>query len=72
MKTAVAYLRVSTKGQGTSGLGVDAQRAAVESYCSSHDLRLVDEYVEIESGRNLLRPGLHSAIERAAATNRSS
>ena len=31
MKTAIAYYRVSTSGQGKSGLGLEAQREAVET-----------------------------------------
>jgi DNA invertase Pin-like site-specific DNA recombinase len=68
MKTAVSYLRVSTKGQSVSGLGVDAQRAAVAGWCAANDHKLIDEYVEIESGRNLLRLGLHDAMARAKGT----
>lgn len=69
MKTAVAYLRVSTKGQGSSGLGVDAQREAVERYCRENDRELIAEFVEIESaGGKKLRPGLSDALDRAKGT----
>lgn len=68
MKPAVAYLRVSTKNQGESGLGIDAQRAAVASYCRTNGLDLIDEYKEIESGRVNPRPVLRDAIARAKGT----
>jgi DNA invertase Pin-like site-specific DNA recombinase len=47
----VAYLRVSTAKQGVSGLGLEAQRAAVMSYAAAGGHRLVAEFVEIESGK---------------------
>ena len=68
MKPAVAYLRVSTKGQGISGLGIDAQRSAVESYCRLNGYDLIDEFLEIESGRRNSRPILKDAIRRANGT----
>lgn len=68
MKPAVAYLRVSTKGQGISGLGVDAQRNAVDAYCRSNGYRVIEEFVEIESGRMDGRPILRDAIDRAEGT----
>ena len=65
---AVAYLRVSTKSQGESGLGVEAQRAAVDAFCRSSGYQLIDEFLEIESGRVSSRPVLHDAIARARGT----
>jgi DNA invertase Pin-like site-specific DNA recombinase len=65
MKPAVAYLRVSTRNQGVSGLGIDAQRAAVERYCRQAELELIEEFLEIESGRVSSRPVLRDAIDRA-------
>lgn len=56
----VAYYRVSTEGQGQSGLGLDAQKAAVKPYQAD----IVAEYVEIESGKQDNRPQLLAAIER--------
>lgn len=67
-RPAVAYLRVSTKSQGESGLGVDAQRSTVRAYCLANGLRLIDEYREVESGSTSSRPVLHDAIARAHGT----
>jgi DNA invertase Pin-like site-specific DNA recombinase len=66
---AVAYLRVSTRNQGVSGLGIDAQRAAVRSYCESNGLAVIGEFCEIESGSSKTRPVLAEAMSRAKATN---
>lgn len=68
MKPAVSYLRVSTRSQGESGLGIEAQRSAVESYCRANELELIDEFLEIESGRRHSRPVLDRAIDRAEGT----
>ena len=68
MNPAVSYLRVSTRAQGESGLGIDAQRAAVEHYCRSTGHSLIGEFLEIESGRRSSRPVLREAIERAKGT----
>ena len=66
MKPAVAYLRVSTKQQGASGLGLDAQRETVRAFVERDGYRLVNgrEFVEVESGSKDNRPEL----QRASAT----
>ena len=61
----VAYYRVSTGRQGKSGLGIDAQRAAVETYLNGGDWRIVDEHVEVESGKRSDRPALDKALAAA-------
>ena len=61
----VSYLRVSTTKQGVSGLGVEAQREAVKAYLNGGDWRVIEEVVEIESGRNSERPALQKALSAA-------
>ncbi|WP_237482635.1 recombinase family protein [Lichenibacterium dinghuense] len=58
----VSYCRVSTARQGRSGLGLDAQRAAVAGYLNGGDWRVVGEFVEVESGKNDARPELARAL----------
>ncbi len=58
----VSYLRVSTAKQGHSGLGLEAQRAAVTSYLNGGDWTLVREVVEVESGKRNDRPALAQAL----------
>jgi DNA invertase Pin-like site-specific DNA recombinase len=59
----VAYYRVSTQKQGTSGLGLEAQQAAVENYLGEG--KLIAEYTEIESGKRSDRPKLAEALKLA-------
>lgn len=58
----VSYLRVSTAKQGLSGLGLEAQRAAVTQFTSAGGHTLVSEFVEVESGRKASRPQLAAAL----------
>lgn len=67
-RTFVAYLRVSTDQQGRSGLGLDAQQAAIEAFLRPGDRLLAPPYVEVESGRKADRPKLREAIARCRAT----
>jgi len=68
-RTAVAYYRVSTKRQGRSGLGLEAQREAVTRFAAQEGFELVAEYTEIETGKGSdaleQRPHLAAAIEKA-------
>lgn len=69
MAKAVAYYRVSTAKQGASGLGLDAQKVAVESLCASRGWEIIaPPFTEIESGKNNARPQLEAAIHRCRVT----
>lgn len=59
----VAYYRVSTERQGTSGLGLEAQQKAVRDYLNGGAWELVAEHVEVESGKRADRPELAKALE---------
>jgi DNA invertase Pin-like site-specific DNA recombinase len=61
----VAYYRVSTARQGKSGLGIDAQRVAVETYLNGGDWSIVAEFTEVESGKRSDRPALDRALAAA-------
>jgi DNA invertase Pin-like site-specific DNA recombinase len=64
----VSYLRVSTQGQGASGLGIEAQRAAVTAFLNGGDWTLLREYREIESGKRNDRPELAKALAHCRMT----
>lgn len=64
-KDFVAYYRVSTAHQRRSGLGLAAQRKAVEDLLNGNGSRIVAEFTEVESGRNPARPQLERAIATA-------
>src|SRR3954466_14112607 len=57
----VAYYRVSTDRQGQSGLGLDAQRAAVAGFFGAREL--IAEFTEVESGKRADRPQLAAALD---------
>src|SRR5215218_2974280 len=59
----VAYYRLSTERQGRSGLGLEAQRKAVEDFLNGGNWRLVAEFTEIESGKHSDRPALAKALQ---------
>lgn len=64
MKTAIAYLRVSTQGQVDDGVSLDAQRAKIEAWCTLNDYTLTAVHVDAGiSGKSALnRPGLQDAL----------
>ncbi len=68
-KPIVADLRVSTRDQGRSGLGIDAQRAAVARFAEAEGFEIVAEHVEIETGKGAdvldRRPQLAAALAEA-------
>jgi DNA invertase Pin-like site-specific DNA recombinase len=57
----VAYYRVSTERQGQSGLGLEAQRAAVANYLNGVSWKLLAEFTEVESGKRSDRAQLRAA-----------
>jgi len=59
----VIYLRVSTKRQGSSGLGLDAQRKMCTDLIERENGSLVKEFQDVESGKSRTRPGLWNAID---------
>src|SRR5688500_6928651 len=61
----ISYYRVSTARQGASGLGLDAQRAAVAHYLDGGDWQIIAEFTEVESGRKNDRPELDRALRKA-------
>ena len=72
MTKFVAYLRVSTARQGRSGLGLDAQRHAVQAFVTSRAGKIIaPEFVETESGKRNDRPQLQMALGRCKATGAS-
>jgi DNA invertase Pin-like site-specific DNA recombinase len=54
----ISYLRVSTAKQGAKGLGIEAQRSAVEAFTKTEGATIAAEYVEVETGKG------HDALER--------
>ena len=66
-QNVVAYIRVSTKEQGDSGLGLEAQELAIKSFASQNNLNVVSMFSEVSSGKLGLdyRQQLKSAIDTA-------
>jgi len=65
MKANIGYLRVSTKRQGESGLGLEAQLAAIEAYAGASGGKIIKTYIEVESGKLAERPELTKALAHA-------
>jgi hypothetical protein len=66
MGKAIAYLRVSTQRQHRSGLGIEAQRAAVTRFGEAEGITIIGEFVEAETGKGAdaldRRPQLAAAL----------
>src|SRR3954469_6986438 len=69
MSSALAYLRVSTGQQGKSGLGIEAQRAAIATFAAAEGMTIKAEHVEVETGKGTdaldRRPVLAAALAAA-------
>lgn len=68
-RSIVTYIRVSTSQQGRSGLGIEAQRHALEQFAKSEGLTVAREFVEVETGKGSdaidRRPQLKAALAAA-------
>lgn len=64
----MAYERVSTARQGRSGLGLEAQRKAIDAFAASRGARVLGRFTEVESGRKNDRPELEKALDLARLT----
>ena len=68
-RTLVGYVRVSTAQQGRSGLGIEAQKEALERFAASEGLTLGRVFVEVETGKGAdaieRRPQLAAALGEA-------
>ena len=67
MRPAISYIRVSTERQGRSGLGLEAQRAAIAAFMQEHGFKSAAEYVDTTSGAGAKRQLEHDA-EHVALT----
>lgn len=69
MRQVVSYMRVSTAQQGKSGLGIEAQRAALARFIEAEGCEVIGEYVEVETGKGAdaldRRPQLAAALAAA-------
>jgi DNA invertase Pin-like site-specific DNA recombinase len=69
MKPAIAYYRVSTTQQGRSGLGIEAQQAAILRFCEAEEYELQGAFTEVETGKGCdaldRRPELSAALAAA-------
>jgi DNA invertase Pin-like site-specific DNA recombinase len=69
MRQLVSYLRVSTDKQGKSGLGIEAQREAIQRFAAAEDCEVIGELVEVETGKGAdaldRRPQLAAALGQA-------
>jgi DNA invertase Pin-like site-specific DNA recombinase len=68
-RSFISYCRVSTGRQGKSGLGLDAQRAAIARFAAAEGYTVAAEFIEVESGKGHdaldRRPQLAAALARA-------
>src|SRR5450631_3880606 len=72
MERVITYLRVSTRQQQRSGLGIDAQRAAIERFAATEFLTISAEFVEFESGKGADALNRRAQVVAALAAARAS
>jgi DNA invertase Pin-like site-specific DNA recombinase len=67
MKTAIAYIRVSTQKQGKSGLGLEAQQDLIRRFAGQEGFEIGQTFTEVQSGKDddARRPQLAAALEAA-------
>jgi DNA invertase Pin-like site-specific DNA recombinase len=74
-KPIVAYYRVSTREQGKSGLGLEAQQVAVERFAQAEGFKIVAAFTEVETGKGSdaldRRPQLKAAMIAARRHGKS-
>jgi len=72
-KPLIGYVRVSTSRQGRSGLGLEAQREALERFAGAEGFLLTKVFVEVETGKGSdaldRRPQLAEALAAARRSN---
>jgi DNA invertase Pin-like site-specific DNA recombinase len=65
----ITYIRVSTSGQGRSGLGIEAQRQTLAHFAAAEGYEVAREFVEVETGKGSdaldRRPQLKAALAAA-------
>jgi DNA invertase Pin-like site-specific DNA recombinase len=75
MRDAIAYARVSTQQQGRSGLGLDAQAAAIDQFAAREGFRIIERFVEVETGKGAdaldRRPKLAAALKAARKVDKA-
>ena len=68
-RAIITYIRVSTSQQGRSGLGIEAQRAALHHFAKAEGFDVAREFVEVETGKGAdameRRPQLKAALAAA-------
>ena len=69
IKTAVGYLRVSTREQGRSGLGLAGQRLEIEAFVKREGFVVSSWHKDVQTGAGVdalaRRPGLTAALKEA-------
>src|SRR5215510_512450 len=68
-KRLIGYVRVSTAKQGRSGLGIEAQKEALERFAATEGFQILRVFVEIDTGKGSdaleRRPQLAAALNEA-------